>query len=98
MKKIHSQQKHALRIVYIKDTYYHTKELFRSRNILDFRKLNLLNTCTLMHKIRIGTGLAAFHATFKIPSHSYPTRFSSVNYNKQKLGYEKVGSGCLYEV
>ena len=51
-----------------------------------------------MHKIRIGTGLAAFHTTFKIPSHSYPTRFSSVNYNKQKLGYEKVGSGCLYEV
>ena len=30
LKKIHSQQKHALRIVYNKGRYYHTKELFRS--------------------------------------------------------------------
>ena len=33
LKKIHSQQKHALRIVYNKDRYYHTKELFRSCNL-----------------------------------------------------------------
>ena len=33
LEMIHSQQKHALRIVYNKDRYYHTKELFRSCNI-----------------------------------------------------------------
>ena len=33
LKKMHSEQKHALRIVYNKDRYYHTKELFRSCNI-----------------------------------------------------------------
>ena len=48
-----------------------------------------------MHKIKTGTGPAALHATFKILSVSYPTRFSSAN---QKLGYAKVGSGYLYEV
>ena len=45
LKKIHSQQKHALRIVYNKDRYYHTKELFSSCNVLNVYKLNLLNTC-----------------------------------------------------
>ena len=49
-----------------------------------------------MHKIKNGTGLAAFYTIFKMPSHSYPTRFSSVNY--AKVGYTKVGSGYLYEV
>ena len=37
-----------------------------------------------MHKMKTGTGPAAFHTTFKVPSHSYPTRFSSVNYSKLK--------------
>ena len=70
LKKIHSHHKHTLRIVYNKDRYHHIKEPFRSCNVLNVYKLNLLN----------GTGLAGF----KIPSHSYPTRFSSVNYRKPK--------------
>ena len=40
-KKIHSQQKHALRIVYDKNRYYHTKELLRSRSLLNVYKMNL---------------------------------------------------------
>ena len=89
LKKIHSQQKHALRIVYNKDTYYHTKELFRSCSVLNVYKLNVLNTSIFMHKIKTGTGPAAFHTTFKMPSHSYPTRFSSVNYSKPKTRLRK---------
>ena len=34
-----------------------------------------------------------FITTFKMPSHSYPTRFSNVNYSKPKTSYAKVGSG-----
>ena len=52
LKKIHSQQKHALRILYNKDRYYHTKELFRSCNALSVYKLNLLNTSIFMHKLK----------------------------------------------
>ena len=37
-----------------------------------------------MLKIKAGTGPAAFHTTYKMPSHSYPTRFSSVTYSKPK--------------
>ena len=42
-----------------------------------------------MHKIKTGTGPAAFRTTFKMPYHSNSTRL---------LGYVKVGSGYLYEV
>ena len=42
-----------------------------------------------MHKIKTGTGPAAFHTTFKMPSHSYPTLFSSVNYSKPKTSLRK---------
>ena len=42
-----------------------------------------------MHKIKNGTGPEAFHTTFKTSSHSYPTRFSSVNHNKPKTRLRK---------
>ena len=42
----------------------------------------------LMNKIKTGTDPAAFR-TFKMPSHSYPTRFSSVNYSKPKTRLRK---------
>ena len=42
-----------------------------------------------MHKMKIGTGPAAFHTTFKMPSHSHPTRFSSVSYSKQETRVSK---------
>ena len=34
LKKVYSQQKHALRIVYNKDRYYHTTELLRFSSVL----------------------------------------------------------------
>ena len=42
-----------------------------------------------MNKTKTGTGLAAFHTTFKIPSHSYPARFPSINYSKAKTRLRK---------
>ena len=39
-----------------------------------------------MHEIKTGTSPAAFHTSFKIPSDSYPTSFSGVNYGKEKSG------------
>ena len=59
-------------MVYNKDRYYHTKETFRSCNALNVYKLNLLNTSIFMHKIKTGTGPAAFHTIFKVSSDSYP--------------------------
>ena len=55
-----------------------------------------------MHKIKNGTVPAAFHTTFKMPSHSYPTRLSSVNCSKQKTRLRKsrfqisIGGPAIY--
>ena len=87
--KTKTNLKHAVRMEYNKDRYYHTKELFRSCNVLNVYILNLLNASIFMYKIKTGTGLAGFHRTFKMPSHSYPTRFSSVNYSKPKTRLHK---------
>ena len=43
-----------------------------------------------MHKIKTGTGPAAFHATFETPFYWYPTRFSSINYSKPKKRLRKI--------
>ena len=42
-----------------------------------------------MHKIKTGTGPAVFHTTFTMPSQSYPTRFSNLNYSKPKTRLRK---------
>ena len=42
-----------------------------------------------MHKIKTGTGSAVVHKTFNMPSHSYPTLFSSVNYSKPETRLRK---------
>ena len=89
LKKIHSQEKHALRILYYNDRYYHAKNRFRSCNVINVCKLDLLNTFIFMHKIKTGADPAAFHATFKMPSHSYRTRFWSANYSKPKTRLHK---------
>ena len=89
LKKIYSQQKHALRIIHIKDKFYHTKELFKYCNILNVYKLNLFNVSVFMHKVKIGTIPSAFDNKFEVPYHSYPTRFSNINYTKPKLKLKK---------
>ena len=49
LKKLLSQQKHAIRIVDNKTRFEHTKELFNSLKILNIYKLNILNTSIFMH-------------------------------------------------
>ena len=98
LKKIYFQQKYTFRIVYNKDRYYQTKELFRSYNVLNVYKLNLLNTFIFMRKIKYVTRSAAFHTTFKMSRQLYLTRSLSINYSQPKLSYAKVVSGYLYEV
>ena len=75
LRKINSQQKHALRLIHNKKRFYHSKELFESYEILNAYKLNLLNTAVFMHKIKNRTASSSFLESFEQPAHSYPTRF-----------------------
>ena len=80
LRKINSQQKHALRLIHNKNRFYHSKELFESCEILHVYKLNLLNTAVFIHKIKSRTAPSSFLEKFEQPVHSYSTRFSSENY------------------
>ena len=85
LRKINSQQKHALRLIYNKNRFYHSKELFGSCEILNVYKLNQLNTVVFMHKLKNRTNPSLVLETSEQPAHSYPTRFSSENYRKLQI-------------
>ena len=48
LKKLCSQQKHTIRIVNNKTKFKHTKELFKSANVLNLYKLNILSMAVFM--------------------------------------------------
>ena len=65
LKKLLSQQKHAIRIVNNKTRFEHTKELFNSQKILNIYKLNILNTSISMHKVYNEAAPATFFELFR---------------------------------
>ena len=98
LKKIHSQQKQALRIMCNKDRYQRTKKLFSSCGILNVYKLNLLNTSIFMHKIKRQRALQLFI----LPLGCLLARVRHVSrawvIAGWGLGYPKTGSGYLQGV
>ena len=83
LKKIHSQQKHAIRIIFRKDKFSHTKENFVQNIVFNVYQLNILNNLIFMHKIKTETAPAVFLPKFQKPAHPYPTNFSKLNYIKR---------------
>ena len=82
LKKIKSQQKHALRIIFSESKFEHTSELSKSSKFLNVYKLNIFNTAVFMFKIQEKSAPSIFLPKFRKSSHSYPTRFSHLNYVK----------------
>ena len=94
LRKINSQQKHALRLIHDKNRFYHSKELFDCCVLLNVYKLNLLNTAVFMHKIKNRPAPSSFLEKFEQPAHSYPTSFSGGNYRKPKITLRK----CRFQI
>lgn len=80
LKKINSQQKHAIRIIYNKNKYESVQELLRSLKILNVYQINILNNIILMHHVSTKTAPIAFLTEFTKPTHWYHTRFSNFSY------------------
>ena len=55
LKKIYSQQKHAIRIVYSKDRLTHTRELFKECKVLNVYQVNIWKNLVFMHQINSNT-------------------------------------------
>ena len=84
LKKIRSQQKHALAILYNEDEYHYTKDLLTSCSVLNIYKLILSNTSIFIPKMKTGIVPPGFHTISRMPSYSYPTPYASVDYIKPK--------------
>ena len=51
LKKLRSQQKQTIRIVHNKTKFEHIKELFKSANVLNLYKLNILSIAVFMNRV-----------------------------------------------
>ena len=65
LKRLSSQQKHAIRIICNKGKFEHIKQLFQLNKILNVYKLNILNVATFMYKVNQKTATNTFHSSFK---------------------------------
>ena len=89
LKKIHSKQKHAIRIVSNASRLTHTRPLMRSLKILNIYQLNIHKTIVFMHQVKTSNAPYVFREKFKYPSHKYPTTFSKNNFLVPKLSLQK---------
>ena len=82
LKKLNSQQKHAIRIIFNKDKFARRREIFKGQKILNIYQLNILNNTIFMHRVENKTAPSIFLTKFCKPSHVYPTNFSAHNFLK----------------
>ena len=76
LKKISSQQKHSVCIIYDKMKYESVRKLIRSLKILNLYQINILNNAFFMHRINTNSAPIVFLDKLTKPAHLYPTRFS----------------------
>ena len=73
LKKLQSQQKRAIRIIFHENKFAHTSEHFKENNILNIYQLNIFNNLLFLHRVKNGKAPNVFLSKFLRPSHHYPT-------------------------
>ena len=94
LKKLLSQQKHAIRIANNKTHFEHTKELSNSQKILNIYKVNILNKAIFMHNVYNEIAPTTFFELFQKVFHPYSTGFSKLYYKIPKTNLAK----CKYRI
>ena len=97
LKKINSQQKHAIRIIFNKSKFAHTRKIFKEQKILNIYQLNILSNIIFMHGVENKIAPSIFLAKLCKPSHPYRTNFSAHNFLVPTLKLKKVGIEFLLE-
>ena len=72
-----------------KTRFEHAKELFKSANVLNLHKLNVLSIAIFMHRVHTKTSLV-FAGSIQRISHLYSTRSPTLNFSKPKLKLTKT--------
>ena len=80
LKKVQSQQKHAIRIIFHENKFEHTREHFKENNIWNIYQLNIFNNLLFLHRVKNGKAPNVFLSKFLRPSQHYSTSFSRNNY------------------
>ena len=83
--KILKKQKHAVRIIYNKDKFTHSKPLMRDMNALNVYQINIFQVLKFMYKSKHNLNPRVFDNTFTEIHHRYPTRFSRSNFKQPKM-------------
>ena len=73
LKQINSQQKYAIRIIFNKNKFAHTTEIFKEHKFLNIYQLDILRNIIFMHRVENKNCTSIFLAKFRKPSHTYPT-------------------------
>ena len=69
-KKIKSQQKHAIIIIFIKNKFPYTREIFKEQNVLNIYQLNILSNIAFMQRKK--TAPSIFYKKVCKNPHAYP--------------------------
>ena len=83
------KKKHAICIIFIKNKFAHTREIFKEQKILNMYQLNILSNIIFMHRVENKTAPSIFLTKFCKPSHPYPTNFSAHNFLVPTLKLKK---------
>ena len=86
--KILKKQMHAVRIIFNKDKFTHSKPLMRDMNALNvyqINKINIFQVLKFMYKAKHNLNPRVFDNTFTEIHHRYPTRFSRSNFKQPKV-------------
>ena len=89
LRKIYSQYEHAIRIIYNKNKFSHTREIFKEQRILIIYQLNIIGNVVFIHRVENKTAPSIFLTKFCKPSHPYPTNFSAHNFLVPTLKLKK---------
>ena len=89
LRKIYSQHEHAIRIIYNKNKFSHTREIFKEQRILIIYQLNIIGNVVFIHRVENKTAPSIFLTKFCKPSHPYPTNFSAHNFLVPTLKLKK---------
>ena len=76
LKKISRQQKHAIHIIFHKDKFSHSKELFEQNKVFNADQLNIFNNFIFTHEVKTENTPSVFLSKFQKPAHPYSTNFS----------------------
>ena len=72
LKKIYSQQKHAIRVVYSKDRLTHSRELSKECKVLNVYQVNIWKNLVFMDQVNSKSLTTIFFNKYEKPTHSYP--------------------------